>query len=153
MKLFYQCILVFLSLSNPFHKMHRYETAAIFGLLTSEILKVFDEILVAIGEASVDGLMIVFLKRIVIAILIGLVVIFCFRRFSTYNSRLRYYPILISLRLRHVTVRLLAFAYVLGIIMYTIYRESFCLDFMPHSKAFSVSDEIQLRNVYLYFFS
>ena len=132
--------------------MHRYETAAIFGILTSEILKVFDEVLLAIGEASVDGLMIIFLKRIVIVILIGLVVISCFRRFSTNNSRLRYFPILISLRLRNVTVRLLAFAYVFGIIMYTIYRESFCLDFMPHSKDFSVSDEIQLRIVYLFIF-
>ena len=132
--------------------MHRYETAAIFGLLTSEILKVFDEVLLAVGEASVDGVMIVFLKRIVIVILIGLVAISCFRSFFTYDFRLHYFPILLSLRLRNIIVRFLAFAYVFGIMLYTIYRESFCLDFMPHSKGFSVSDEIQLRNVYLYFF-
>jgi hypothetical protein len=152
MKLFYQFILVSPSLGNLFHKMDRFETAAIFGILTSEILKVFDEILLAISEASADGVMIIFLKRMVIVILIGLLVIHFSIKYITYNFRLRYFPILISLRVRHVIVRLLTFIYILGIIAYTIYRESFCLDFLPHSKDFSAVDEIHLRIVCLYYF-
>jgi hypothetical protein len=50
-------------------------------------------------------------------------------------------------------VQFLAFIYVTGIIIYTIYRESFCLDFLPHSENVSAWDEIQLRIVCLVHFS
>lgn len=63
--------------------------------------------------------------------------------------RSRYYPTLISLQLKDTFIRFLAFIYVIVIIAYTTYRESFCLDFMPHSENFSVRDELNLRIVRL----
>ncbi|CAF1333265.1 unnamed protein product [Adineta ricciae] len=103
--------------------------AAIFGILTFEILLFFDEVLLAISGTSNDGVMIIFLKRIFLAILIGL----------------RYYPLLLALRLQQTVAQLMAFIYVIGIIAHTIYRESFCLDFLPHSADISTQEEVQLR--------
>ncbi|UJR12020.1 hypothetical protein I4U23_016198 [Adineta vaga] len=117
------------SLANPIDKTNRYKIAAIFGILTSEILIFFDEILLAISGTSNDGIIIILLKRILITMLIGF----------------RYYPILFSLRLQHVIPQFLTFIYIIGIIIYTIIRQSFCLDFLPHSENFSAKDEIQLR--------
>jgi hypothetical protein len=54
---------------------------------------------------------------------------------------------MISLGTQNRIVRFLAFVHVIGMITYTIYRESFCLDFLPQSKDFSALHEIQLRIV------
>ncbi|CAF0753896.1 unnamed protein product [Adineta ricciae] len=117
------------SLCYPIDIKNRYQTAAIFGILTFEILLFFDEVLLAISGTSNDGVMIIFLKRIFLAILIGL----------------RYYPLLLALRLQQTVAQLMAFIYVIGIIAHTIYRESFCLDFLPHSADTSTQEEVQLR--------
>jgi hypothetical protein len=60
---------------------------------------------------------------------------------------------MISLGRQNPVVRFLAFAHVIGIITYKIYRESFCLDFLPQSKNFSTLHEVQLRIVGLDHFS
>jgi hypothetical protein len=67
----YQSILGILSPIDLYHKMNRYETAAVFGILTFEILKVFDDVLLAISETSSEGVLVIFLKRIVVVFLIG----------------------------------------------------------------------------------
>ncbi|CAF5023013.1 unnamed protein product, partial [Rotaria sp. Silwood1] len=118
-----------LSPGDFYQKVNRFETAAIFGILTFEVLKVFEEILLPANEASDDGVLVKLGKRMVIVVVIG-----C-----------RYYPILTSLRLRNAFGRFLAFIYVMIIIGYTVYRESFCFDFLPHSQDFSALDEVQLR--------
>ncbi len=74
-------------------------------------------------------------------------------RCIVYRFRSRYYPTLVSLRLQHPIVHFLAFAHVISIIIYTIYRESLCLDFLPHSENFSELDEVKLRIVGLDHFS
>ncbi len=67
----YQSILgIFLPI-DLYHKRNRRETAAVFGILTFEILKVFDDVLLAISEASGDGVLVIFLKRIVVVFLIA----------------------------------------------------------------------------------
>lgn len=49
----------------------RYKTAAILGILTVEILKVFDEVLRAKSGSSDDGVLVKFGGRIVVVIVIG----------------------------------------------------------------------------------
>lgn len=61
--------------------------------------------------------------------------------------RFRYYPVLISLHIKNPFVKVYSAIYVVIIIAYTIYRESVCLDFLPHSENFSALDEVQLRIV------
>jgi len=56
---------------DPGQIENRYEMAAIFGILTFEILKVFDEILLAVSGASIDGVLIKFGKRIVVVVIVG----------------------------------------------------------------------------------
>lgn len=63
--------------------------------------------------------------------------------------RFRYYPVLISLHIKNPFVKIYAAIYVIIIIVYTIYRESVCLDFLPHSENFLALDEVQLRIVNL----
>ncbi len=67
-----QSILVLISTFDILRYIsRRYETAAIFGILTSEILKVFDEILLGISGASDDGVLVKLGKRLIFVIVIG----------------------------------------------------------------------------------
>lgn len=52
--------------------VNRYETSAIFGILTFEILKMFDELLIAKSGSSDDGVIRISLKRILLVFLLGL---------------------------------------------------------------------------------
>ena len=63
-------ILVILSPSDLHQTVDRAETVAIFGILTFEILKVFDDVLVAVS-GSADGILTKLGKQILIVILIG----------------------------------------------------------------------------------
>ncbi|CAF1079200.1 unnamed protein product [Rotaria sordida] len=120
---------VLLSPIDSNKKINRYESAAIFGILTFEILKVFDEVLLTINETSADGVLVKFGKRIFVVIVQGS----------------RYYPVLVSLRLQNTFIRFLAFTYVIGILAYTVYRESVCLDFMPNVANLPERNIVQLR--------
>ncbi len=70
-KLISQSILGFLSSTDPYYNINRYVAPAIFGILTFEILKFFNEILLSISGGSDDGVLIILLKRIVVVSLIG----------------------------------------------------------------------------------
>ena len=52
-------------------KTDRWETAAILGVLTFEILKVFDDALLAVTESADDGVLVKLGKKIILVIIIG----------------------------------------------------------------------------------
>ena len=140
---------------DPHDKTDRIETAAVLAILTFEILKVFDGLLLAITQSPEDGVLTKLGKQIVVAIVIGLVISLSIFSLQLLLFRFRYYPILISLRLKDgevqsivlCVIRLFAFVYVFMIVVYTIYRESVCFDFIPQSENFTVADQVLLRIV------
>ncbi|CAF1004035.1 unnamed protein product, partial [Didymodactylos carnosus] len=107
---------------------NRFTTAAVFGILAFEVLKIFEELLFSTSDVD-QGVIFKVLQQIGLAILVG-----C-----------RYYPILASLQLSSATCRCFAFLYVLADIAYTIYREGSCMGLISLPKKFSVLDEATLR--------
>jgi hypothetical protein len=61
--------------------------------------------------------------------------------------RLRYYPVLASLQLKHIIARLFVCLYMMGDVAFTIIREGSCTGFLPLSRYNSALDEAKLRMV------
>ncbi|CAF1675866.1 unnamed protein product [Rotaria magnacalcarata] len=113
---------------QPFHTVNRFTTAAVFSLLTFEILKLFEELFGSIA-LSRDGVISFFLEYSAVFFLLGL----------------RYYPILVSLQLSNVVNRFFAFLYIAAHVAYTIMRDGSCMHFLSRSQTYSVSEASKLH--------
>ncbi|CAF1180370.1 unnamed protein product [Rotaria sp. Silwood1] len=114
---------------EPFRTSNRFTTATIFGILSFEVLKIFEELLFRAADPFNHGVLVELIERIAIVVLVGL----------------RYYPVLASLQLRNVVSRLLICLYVLGDIIFAIVREGSCMGFLPLSRYYSSIEEAKLR--------
>ncbi|CAF3528746.1 unnamed protein product [Rotaria sp. Silwood1] len=114
---------------EPFRTSNRFTTATIFGILSFEVLKIFEELLFRAADPFNHGVLVEIIERIAIVVLVGL----------------RYYPVLASLQLRNVISRLLICLYVLGDIIFAIVREGSCMGFLPLSRYYSSIEEAKLR--------
>ncbi|CAM2721891.1 unnamed protein product [Rotaria socialis] len=113
---------------QPFHTVNRFTTAAVFSLLTFEILKIFEE-LFSSSALLHDGIISALSLYSGIFFVLGL----------------RYYPILVSLHVSNIASRFFAFLYIVVQIAYTIIRDGSCMRFLSRSQNYSVSDESKLR--------
>ncbi|CAF1214242.1 unnamed protein product [Adineta steineri] len=114
---------------EPFRIENRFITATVFGILTYEVLKIFEELLFRLDQTFIHGVLIELLVRIGTIILVGF----------------RYYPILASLHLHNVIARFLACLYIIGDVGYTIIREGSCMGFLLYSRQYTAFEEAKLR--------
>ncbi|CAF3690473.1 unnamed protein product [Rotaria sordida] len=114
---------------EPFRTTNRFTTATVFGILSFEVLKIFEELLFSAGDPLNHGVLVELIERIAIVILVGV----------------RYYPVLASLQLRNVISRLFICLYILGDIVFAIIREGSCMGFLPLSRYYSSIEEAKLR--------
>ncbi|CAF4174761.1 unnamed protein product, partial [Adineta steineri] len=114
---------------EPFRIENRFVTATVFGILTYEVLKIFEELVFRLDQTFIHGVLIEVLARIGTIILVGF----------------RYYPILASLHLHNVIARFLACLYMIGDVGYTIIREGSCMGFLLYSKQYTAFEEAKLR--------
>jgi hypothetical protein len=56
---------------NPFLIEHRLSIAAVFGILTLEVSKIFEELLFSLGQKLEDGILNELLSRIATIFLVG----------------------------------------------------------------------------------
>ncbi|CAF4179026.1 unnamed protein product, partial [Adineta steineri] len=114
---------------EPFRIENRFITTTVFGILTYEVLKIFEELLFRLDQTFIHGVLIELLVRIGTIILVGF----------------RYYPILASLHLHNVIARFLACLYIIGDVRYTIIREGSCMGFLLYSRQYTAFEEAKLR--------
>ena len=58
---------------EPFHTRNRFTTAAVFGILAFEVLKIFEQILLGSWESSNNGVLIEVIMRMAIVMITGYV--------------------------------------------------------------------------------
>jgi hypothetical protein len=56
---------------EPFRTANRFTTAAVFGILAFEVLKIFEELLFSTGDPLNHGVLIELLERIAVVLLVG----------------------------------------------------------------------------------